>query len=308
VARRGKIVSSRAEKSIHVGEQMAKRARIFTSNYTLTVAMTLSAFIPKFLDPYDRPARLYPGLLVVSPAAVLFVCLYGTANIALSSVLSILSVSGVAYALGRVARDAGKRLQDRLFEKWGGAPTTQILRHRDSRLDAHTKERFHGVLSKGIRKTLPTLADEEKNPAAADELYRASAVWLIDQTRDSKKFPLVFKENVAFGFQRNALGLRRLGVTISVVCIACVLVNSRVIGFGNPNVSVEQFLRLAPGSMIALGFAVGMLMAWTFLLSEAALQRTGFAYADRLVRSCDRLTPRGARSMAKSVGPSKSGE
>jgi hypothetical protein len=124
--------------------------------------MAGSGFIPKFLeDPYDRPARLYTSLLVVVPLAVLVVCLYGAANIALSSVLSILGFSGAAYALGRVARNAGKRIQEELFDKWGGAPTTQMLRHRDTSIDIHTKERFHRVLAKGIKKDLPTVTPNE---------------------------------------------------------------------------------------------------------------------------------------------------
>jgi hypothetical protein len=31
----------------------------------------------KASDAYDRPARLYPGLMLLSPIAVLVVCLYG---------------------------------------------------------------------------------------------------------------------------------------------------------------------------------------------------------------------------------------
>jgi len=253
--------------------------------------MAVSAFIPKFLDPYDRRARLYPGLLVVAPVGVLVVCLYGTANIALSSVVSILGFSGAAYALGRVARDAGKRIQDTLFEKWGGAPTTQILRHRDTSIDVHTKERFHRVLSKGIKKNLPTAEAERNDHAAADELYRAATVWLIGQTRDTKAFGLVFKENVAFGFQRNALGLRPLGAAVAFICIVWALLNTQVIQFTEPYFSAARVLGLNSPAMVTLCVSTAMLIAWTFFFSEAAVKRTGFSYAERLLQSCDRLSP-----------------
>lgn len=253
--------------------------------------MGLSDFVPKFLDPYDRQARLYPGLLVFLPLAVLVVCLYGTNNVAGSSVLSILSLCGSAYALGRIARDAGKRIQDDLFGKWGGAPTTQLLRHRDTRIDTHTKARFHAVVAKGIGQTFPTAAGEQSDPRAADELYRAATTWLINQTRDTKVHPLVFKENIAFGFHRNALGLRPLGLCVAVLCIVWVLIHSNTLMFTSPYLALHQFLRLEPNSLIALGISVVMMSVWVFWLTESALHRAGFSYAERLLQSCDGLKP-----------------
>jgi hypothetical protein len=258
--------------------------------------MAINDFIPKFLDPYDRPARLYPGLLVIAPVAVQIVCLYGTDNTAFSSVLTILGFCGIAYVLGRIARNAGKRLQDRLFNKWGGAPTTQLLRHRDTRIDIHTKERFHRVLSKGLGKGMPTHDDERNNPAAADELYRAATVWLIIQTRDMKAFPLIFKENVAFGFHRNALGLRPLGASIASLCILWILHNAKIIAFTAPFFSARQALGFTPEMMVSLSISTGILVAWTFVFTEDALKRTGFSYAEQLLQSCDQLKSSSRRS------------
>jgi hypothetical protein len=223
--------------------------------------------------------------------AVLVVCLYGTANIALSSVLSILGFSGVAYGLGRVARDAGKRIQGRLFDKWGGAPTIQMLRHRDTSIDVHTKERFHRVLAKGIKKNLPTAEGERNDPAAADELYRAATVWLIGQTRDTKAFGLVFKENVAFGFQRNTLGFRPLGVAVAFICIVWALLNTQLVEFTEPYFSTTRVLRLNSAAVVTLCVSTTMLIAWIFFFNEAAVKRTGFSYAERLLQSCDHLNP-----------------
>jgi len=206
-----------------------------------------------FLDPYDRPARLYPSLLVFVPLAVLLVCLYGEENILASSTLSILAFCGVAYAFSRFARNTGKRLQEKLFIEWGGAPTTQLLRHRDLRIDMHTKQRYHHVLSSGLGKQMPSIEDECANPAAADELYRAAAFWLITQTRDIKTFPLIFKENVAFGFQRNALGLRWIGIGISIICMTWVFIHEGVISLAKPHFVPEQLFSVHPASAYVKG-------------------------------------------------------
>ncbi len=252
--------------------------------------MELSNFIPKFLsDPYDRPARLYPSLLAFLPAAVLLVCLFGSTHFLASVVLPILGFCGSGYVLGRISRDAGKRIQDKLFAKWGGAPTTQLLRFRDPTFDAHTKERFHNTLAKGLGKALPTAEAERLDPLAADELYRAATVWLIGQTRDTKKFPLVFKENVAFGFHRNSLGVRPVGIAIALICVIWVVFHAKVITSSQPYVLPERVLTLDPAAAVALGIGAIMLLILIFLLNENALKRAGFSYAERLLQSCDHL-------------------
>lgn len=263
--------------------------------------MTFSDFFPKFLsDPYDRPARLYPGLLVALPLAVLLTGLYGTSHNPASFVLPILGFCGTGYLLGRLSRDAGKRIQDRLFIKWGGPPTTQLLRFRNTVIDPHTKERFHNAIAKGIGKSFPTREAEQLDPVAADEIYRAGTVWLIGQTRESKKFPLVFKENVAFGFHRNCLGLRVMGIVAAAVCIIWALFHTAVLGISSPYLSPERLVSSDPGAAVALWIAVGMLLVWLFVLNESAAKRTGYAYAERLLESCDNLKPDSTSSKSKS--------
>lgn len=260
----------------------------------------MRSFISSVIDPYERPARLYPALLVIAPLATLLVCLYGIDHIFASSVLSVLGFSGVAYALGRIARDAGKRKQEGLFAKWGGAPTTQMLRHRDARLDAHTKGRFHAVLARGIGKAMPSAEAEHSDPTAADELYRAATVWLINQTRDTKAFPLVFKENVAFGFHRNAFGLRVPGMSVAVVCIIWTLHHANVLGFTAPYFTIDNALGMLVSTLVVMLVSGMMLLAWLFWFNESALKRVGFAYSERLLEGCDRLSP-GMQSTKKTT-------
>ncbi|GGA29092.1 hypothetical protein GCM10010981_17420 [Dyella nitratireducens] len=194
----------------------------------------------------------------------------------------------------RVARDAGKRQQDRLFNKWGGAPTTQLLRHRNTHFDAHTKERFHAVAERGIGKVMPTPQAEAADPTAADELYRAATKWLINQTRgDTKRFGLVFKENIAFGFHRNAFGVRWLGASVAFLCLLIIALKIKIISLSPPYASLTSFSQLDPMAALALGVSGMMLIAWLFWFTEAAAKRAGFAYAERLLESCyDLESPR----------------
>lgn len=260
--------------------------------------MGLNELVGKFLDPYDRPARLYPGLIVLTPLAVLLVCLYGTKYIIASSVLSILGFSGIAYMLGSTARDAGKKLEDKLFAKWGGKPTTQMLRHSDNRIDGFTKNRIHQTLSKGIMATFPSAADELANPQQADEIYRAGTVWLISNTRDTKKFPLVFKENIAYGFKRNMLGLKRIGGLVALTSVIWTLFHAKVISIYEPYWSMDKFIELAPSSITSLVVSTTILFTWIFLITESSLLRVATAYSERLFHSCDNLKKTRSRSKA----------
>src|ERR1700722_554662 len=246
-----------------------------------------ASYLPQILaDPYDRSARLTSGLLVLAPLPVLVVCLFGSDHLAVSSLVSVLGFCGIGFAMSRVVRNAGKRLQDTLFLKWGGTPSVQLLRHRDSHFDRLTKERFHRVLEKGMGTAMPDALRESQDQAAADDHYRAATVWLISQTQDSKRFPLIFRENIAFGFHRNCLGVRAYGICVSIICLAVALLHSHTVTFTPPFLSLDK---LDISAVIAIGMAAMMLVAWIFWLTEAAARHSAFAYAERLIQACDAL-------------------
>jgi hypothetical protein len=259
------------------------------------VAQDIKKIRERIWDVYDRPARLYPGLIALSPLAVMILCLYGQQRVLVSSLIMLAASCGCSYALMRIVRNAGQRLQNSLFVSWGGAPTTQLLRHSNNHFDIHTKERFHKALSKGIGKKFPTPATEASDPLAADELYRAAAVWLIGQTRDAKQFPLVFKENVAFGFQRNVLGIKAFGIAAALSCLAfCIPYAGIQSGWRFP-----EMLQTTPIAVWAsIFYSALILLAWLFLFSESALKRTAFAYAERLIQSLDFISTPKAKTTA----------
>lgn len=171
-------------------------------------------------------------------------------------------------------------------------------------IDAHTKDRYHKVLAKGIGKSFPTQESETADPQAADDLYRAGTTWLLGQTRDTKSFPLVFKENIAFGFQRNAFGLRIVGILVSIFCFLIVLV---IAAYGTNFIaspSFEVITKIGASQLVALAVSLAFLGMWIFGHTEQALQRTAFAYALRLFESCDRLAqPKTSATKKRPISP-----
>jgi hypothetical protein len=115
----------------------------------------------------------------------------------------------------------GNILQEKLFLKWGGAPTTIVLRHSDCRLDTYTKSRYMSILETLISNFSTVSSEQEvSDTSKADEMYRTAGNYMREHTRDSKKYPLIFKENVAYGFSRNTKAFKWLGVTISALSLA----------------------------------------------------------------------------------------
>lgn len=188
----------------------------------MNIGKTLNVF-----DNYNRVARLYPGLLTIAPvlwtlAALEPELLVGTAS---QASLSSLCLLGSLTLLSNIARWRGKHVERLLIERWGGWPTTALLRHRDNTIDSYTKGRYHKELERlcqGLK--LPNADQEGKNPVEADERYRSATKCLIEKRRE-EKYELVHKENALYGFRRNLLGLKTSGlfilgsVTLAIIII-----------------------------------------------------------------------------------------
>jgi hypothetical protein len=241
----------------------------------------------QLFDPYERKARLFPGLLVALPLAMTVLFLVGSVEPLLKVALSLMVSCGMPFLLSSIARDAGKRVEARLFIKWGGMPSTQLLRHSDGHFDAHTKRRYHETLASGIKVSLPSPEDELANPLAADESYRAAGFWLRSQTKNTKEFPHVFRENIAYGFRRNATGLKHVGFFMALFCLLALLAKPVFRALSTDNF-LEVFISgIGLLQTVSIIVSAIFMIVWATCFSERSLRRAGHDYADRLIRSCD---------------------
>jgi hypothetical protein len=103
----------------------------------------LNELVEMFRDPYERKARAFPGLLMVLPILVAVASTWGTKHPIITGVVGLLVSCGTIFALGNLARDLGKEKQEKLFQDWGGMPTTWMLRHRDRTLEGGIKTVYH---------------------------------------------------------------------------------------------------------------------------------------------------------------------
>ncbi len=252
--------------------------------------MGLSDMLARVTDPYERKARLWPALLTLLPMVVAIWLLYGPLLSVLTNVAVLVASCGGLYLLANICRERGKRLEPKLFENWGGKPSTQLLRHRDKTIEGATKVRYHAFLSRRINTAFPDEAQELSNSGAADEVYQSGVRWLLNQTRDTEKFGLLFAENISYGFRRNALGLRPVAFVVAIVAMAWVLVVQGVISFSSTQpLNFAAFATMPSEAVVSIAASMTMLCIWILVVTESYVRTAAFAYAETLLRACDAL-------------------
>lgn len=236
-------------------------------------------------DGYERKARLYPALLLIAPVVGTAVAMLTAKFTGLQSLAAGVVGCGGAFLLTQLARDSGKKHEASLFAKWGGLPSIAIFRHRDVRLDAITKARYHKKLAGLVKEAkAPTPEQEHADPAAADAVYAAWSNYLRVNTRDTKKFALLFQENVAYGYRRNVWGLRALGIILSILSlVAC---GVRLYFVHSSTSKIDEAL----GG--AAAFAAIMLLLWLFRFTGDWVRVPADAYAERLAETVETLAPK----------------
>jgi hypothetical protein len=254
--------------------------------------MTLDDVISKVTDPYERQARLYPALLALLPLLALVMLLFGPKLTALTGALSIAISCGGLYLTTNLCRELGKRLEGSLYQEWGGKPTTQLLRHRDKTIEAVTKRRYHSFLAAKINVVFPDKNQEATDPEAADEVYQSAVRWLLNHTRqdDGRKFDMIFKENVAYGFRRNALGMKPIGLIVSIGTLLWVLTLEGVFfSRGLRFIDLTALSQMPESATASLVVSSIMLVAWTLFFTKRSTRNAAFTYAETLLRACDSL-------------------
>jgi hypothetical protein len=245
-------------------------------------------------DRYSIMARQRPALLMLFPALIGAVVLFPSLRSWWATLLAVTGTCGVSLALSEFAQAKGKALEPKLIVLWDGLPSIAMLRHRDNRLDAHTKGRYKTFLQKIVPGLVfPDAAGEAAGPADADEVYQSATRWLLSQTRDKRAYSLLFEWNISYGFRRNMLGLRRFGIFVSVVTLTTiVLENARL---ATHTGQIDRTL------VVGSAVAVAGLWFWITVVKPAWAEIAANAYARELLAACDTLSGRASRKAPAKV-------
>lgn len=228
-------------------------------------------------------------LIVVCPMGALAATFVNWHNwsAAPSALLGVLITFGPATLLAEFGRDHGKLKERKLFELWGGKPSTTMLRHASKSINALTLARYHqrlGQLLPDLR--LPSAEQEAADPAAADAVYESCADYLRTQTKDTARFERLFSQNVTFGYRRNLWAMKAFAIMLLLICLAAALF---VIAF------TFQSGESAPSGWLSSAIIDFLLLAaWLWIIQPEWVRVPADEYGRQLLSCCENLEPRSA--------------
>ena len=233
------------------------------------------------LDEYCFKARLIPTFLTILPLLLTIICLWAPEASKLKYTFTSFSLIAISIFGANFGRDYGKLKEEKLWKSWGGPPATRFLRHSDNHLNSIVKTHYHAILQKlvpGIN--LPTPIQEKKYPTKIDEAYSACIHFLVINTRDKNRFPLIYKENINYGFRRNLWGLKSIGIFFNLIGIAGVGCYF-FIEHNSNGVDIE--------ALIIFLINLVILALWILWVRPDGVKIAAEAYAERLLEACNNL-------------------
>jgi len=230
-------------------------------------------------DTYTFKARIVPVLVAALPLVLVAVVWQGGDLASWKALGSVVIACGGGVLAGQLGRIRGKRLEPGLFSRWGGKPTTRLLRRNGAAGPA--AERWRRQLQALVPDVdFPAAEEEAEDQENSDAIYDVGVKVLIQQTRDRKRFSLVFEELCNYGMARNLLGIRPIGIGACV--LALVMTVPRFWMNGGEDGGV--FL---PAVAIFIDFA--LIGLWLWVVRESWVESVANAYAERLLAALDDL-------------------
>lgn len=217
-------------------------------------------------NAYERQARLAPGLLALLPISIGAISLGLEEAPVISAIGGLLTAAGGPLVLVNTVRTRGRDLQRRLYVKWGGAPTTALLRLTADTENATLRDQWRSRLAERAAVDLPSADDERRDLQSCDERYEVMTSWAREHTREAE---LVQHENRTYGFVRNLAAIRPIGLAVAVA-VAVVLVLVALLS--------RASAAILAGLLVTSAFAA----FWVFWPTEARVHEAANRYARQL--------------------------
>jgi hypothetical protein len=237
----------------------------------------------KVLDAYALRARYFPALLATIPGLVTLAILITRSKFGLTTAVASTAIPVLVFAAADIARRLGKRIEDRIYAESGGKPSITMLRYSDSTFDAASKEQYRAFLSSKINQPIPAEQDEKANLTSGDAFYERAGSWLRENTRNTKKFAILFAENVTYGYRRNLLGLKwpALITNLGLVLMCAYFLSKK----GAVDTDDETTIAL----LLVIVLAVVHSAFMGFGVTTQSVIEASRTYARQLILSCETL-------------------
>lgn len=234
----------------------------------------------KVFDAYSLRARLFPAIIAAAPALAALALLISWKSFELSNVIATISVFVLLFAVADFSRARGRKIEIELYSEYGGLPSITMFRRNDSTIAQGLKDRYRTLLAAKLGTASPSADQELASQHNADSFYEQCGVWLRQNTRDTKKFPILFNENITYGFRRNLLGVKWLALVLNVVVVAiCGVMLWRTSWALDSDLGKRTVVVL----IVAAAHAIYMLLG----VRKAVVWDASRAYGRELILSCE---------------------
>lgn len=206
-----------------------------------------------------------PSLLLAAPIMSVLAAL-GVTSAAIG-LLSCGATGVLAVVMSEQIADMGRQLQETLFAKWGGSPTTRALCLTNSANLTIARHRRDAVEHLTGR-PLPSGDDEVSDFAAALEQIELALDQVRAMLREDDSNRILADVNASYGFRRNSLAVRWIGRGTSLIGTAAALVLWRAGATRSPT----SFLIAALIDVLLAAF-------WWGMVNEGWVRRDAERYA-----------------------------
>ena len=230
-------------------------------------------------DGYNWRARVFPVYISILPITLaLAATLPHSFEWPLGTLTAIFPLL-LSFFSAQIGADPGKRLEKRLWCRWDGPPTTRFLRHSNTEFNRVTREKVHARLRR-LGFMLPTADQEKTDPDTADVHWEACTEGLIARSRDRTRYPLVYRGLTDYGFRRNLLGLKPLGLTLTTIALLVCLWQVWV---------CWQNHEAADAAVGAAIVSLVLLAIWAFWVTEKTVAISADRYARFLLETSQNI-------------------
>lgn len=229
-------------------------------------------------DTYTIKSRIFPFIMLILPIIVFDTLLLAT-DLNTEILGKSYVVSLILLIVSIFTREKGKKIEEKLWKEWNGPPTTRFLRQNNTEYNSQTRKICYEYFNKNIPNiTIPSKIEETNNIGEADDVYETCIGYLRTIARgNKKKYYLVHAENIEYGFVRNSLGLKGLGILISIIILLLIII-LLYLGYANINNNLNLLI-ISVTSFFSLIY-------WIFFITKKKAKLAAENYANRLLEIC----------------------
>lgn len=240
---------------------------------------SIAGFFKPF-DGYMVRARILPALLAGLPSLALPFVVVPWDNLGLSNAIVTVMSFALFFAFADVAKRCGYLVEKRL----GTRSTPQLWHRANKELPNATKDLYRPFVAAALKRPEPTEADEIERPDFANDFYRGASDWLRDQTRDVKRFNILFNDVISYGFRRNIRGLKPvaivMNIVVTVIAIAILYYNPAYFATV-PNIQDKLYIIL----LVVVLHTIYLILA----VDDKGVREASISYGKQLIFSCGML-------------------